>query len=357
MTAKELETKMFALDEKRMGSRNMVVDMLSEVATALDFDMTLLKSNMNKDKTYNFADADYDAFVHFMDAAKSKEGKRLRCKDYVGATGSFIEKMQDFFMMLAEHNGVDQEILDEQWLKMQVATDCEILRSYLREITTDFEEDIEKFYFRDNYNTNDIFCDDHIDGVRKYVFLSYMIGNVDAPIEEIRGVYWFYKMHYEQITFDELKLAGEYIRSLSPIQKKQYKEHIRESLHYECLIEKDDQLGEMINKWNTIEEGGGKLQDMKKQKGNLIKILERQDDYAKKIFAKITDELPAMQGKAAISLKNQYMKADKNLLNSMKEYRQYLQERKQCPMTEQNERLFEIEFRQRFGSCLCNDVV
>ena len=128
--------------------------------------------------------------------------------------------------------------------------------------------DIEKHYFVTPYTAEDALTDDYIPGTTKLVFLQFILGNIDADMSDIRGTYWFFKMKYEKKQYKDLHEAGKYLRSLSPEQFEQYKKDIYYHLEYDRTLEEDDDLAQMTDKWLKIEDGLGKLQDIKKQKKN-----------------------------------------------------------------------------------------
>lgn len=355
LTCKEIETRMYPnRDKERMGSRNIVADMLHEVARAIGFSLDLLKEDFNKNKAFQFLETDYGEIKEFIETAKSPEGKKLRCKDYKGASGYFIDQVIEFFLMLAEHNGVKQDVLKEQWIKMCVKTECETVRYCIREITDEFEEDIEKHYFVTPYMAEDAFTDDCIPGTAKLVFLQFILGNIDADISDIRGAYWFFKMKYEEKRYKDLHEAGKYLRNLSSEQFEQYKEDIHYHLEYDKALEEDDDLVQMTVKWLNVEDGLGKLQDIKKQRKKLNLILERRNLHAEKIFKRSDNQvkMPAYKQEETVSLSEQFDLAYDYVFESLREYKYYWAYRQKVPMTEDNEMMMEIEFRQRFGTAL-----
>lgn len=355
ITCKEIETRMYPnRDKERMGSRNMVADMLYEVANAIGFNMDLLKEDFNKNKSFQFLETDYEEIKEFIEAAKSIEGKKLRCKDYKGASGYFIDQVVGFFLMLAEHNGVKQDVLKEQWIKMCVQTECEIVRYCIREMTDEFEEDIEKHYFVTPYTAEDVFTDDCIPGPAKLVFLQFILGNIDADISDVRGTYWFYKMKYEKKRYEDMREVGKYLRSLSQEQLEQYKEDIHCYLECDKILEKNDDLTRMIDKWLRVEDGQGKLQDIKNQKKRLEEILTRRNLHMENIFKDRDNQvqMPDYKQEEKVSLSEQFELAYDYVSKSQKEYKSYWAYRQKVPMTEDNEMMMEIEFRQRFGTAL-----
>lgn len=355
ITCKEIETRMYPdRDKERMGSRNIVADMLHEVARAIGFNMDLLKEDFNKNKAFQFLETDYEEIKEFMEAIKSPEGKKLRCKDYKGASGYFIDQVMEFFLMLAEHNGVEQDVLREQWIKMCVQTECETVRYYIREMTDEFEEDIEKHYFVTPYTAEDALTDDYIPGTAKLVFLQFILGNIDADMSDIRGTYWFFKMTYVEKRYKDLYEAGKYLRSLSPEQLEQYKKDIYYHLEYDKVLEEDDDLAQMTDEWLKIEDGLGKLQDIKKQKKNLEMILARRNLHAENIFKCMNNQvkMPAYKQEERVSLSEQFDLAYDYVFESLREYKSYRAYRQKVPMTEDNEMMMEIKFRQRFGTAL-----
>jgi hypothetical protein len=352
MTCKEIETRMYPdRDKERIGGRNIVADMLYEVAVAIGFNMDLLKDGFNKDKNFKFLEDDYEAFQDFMEAAKSPEGKRLRCKDYKGATGIFIEQMGDFFLLLAAHNGVEPSQLREQWLKICVKTNCEGVRWCIREMTDELEEDIENRYFMTPYIAEDGFTDDNVPEIAKLVFLQFILGNIDEDMSDIRGTYWFFKMKYEENQYRELHEAGDYLRSLSAEQFDQFKKDIHDHLQYDKIIDADDELARMTDEWLKIEDGQGKLQDIKKQKKKFEQIVKRRNHHAEEIFKGMDNrvEMLAAEKKGGFSLSEQFDIAYERIFDAFKEYRSFQAYRDKVPMTEDNEKIMEIEFEQRFG--------
>lgn len=355
MTCKDIENRLYpGRDKERMGSRNLVADMLHEVADSIGFNIEFLKENFNKNKSFQFIESDYDKIKEFMEIAKSPEGKRLRCKDYAGATGYVIDKTSDFYLLLAEHNGVESAVLREQWLKICVHTKCEIIRCCIREMTDEFEEDIDNRFFVTPCTAEDGFTDDCIPEIAKFVFLEFISGNIDWDISVIRGTYWFFKMKYESMQFEEMKKAGDYLRSLSAEQMEQLKRDIHSRLKYEDTIEKDEDLVKMTEEWIKIEEGQGRLKDIKIQKKRLEKIMDRRNSYVKNMYPNIDKqiEMPEFDWEEEVSFTEQCIIAYNRIFQSYREYKSYQAYRKKNPRTDENEMLMEIEFRQRFKTNL-----
>lgn len=98
ITCKEIETRIYPnRDKERKGSRNIVADILYEVARAIGFNMDLLKEDFNKNKAFQFLETDYEEIKEFIEAAKSPEGKNFDARITKAASGYFIDQVMEFF--------------------------------------------------------------------------------------------------------------------------------------------------------------------------------------------------------------------------------------------------------------------
>lgn len=357
MTCKEVESRLYpnrSLD--RMGGKNIVSDLLYEVADSIGFKLNLLKQDFNPNKPFRFLESDYNAIEEFMRIAKTPYGKRLRCNDYKGATGPIIEQVTDFFLMLSEHNGNIQSTLFEQKLAIYLHTDFESVRFHIRQKTGAFEEDIEKNFFIIPYTSKDGATDDYISGMAQLIFLQFILRNPNLSRIHICGVYWFFKLQYEQKQAEKFHDIGKYIRSLLLEEREELRDRLVSEIKCDQAMAEDQDLQKKLDIWLNIEEGGGKLQDMRMQKKRGKEILNSINDYKEKMIkfpVSITDAPSVMNSPYPLS--KQYHEAEELLTKAQREYNTYKAFRRKVPMTSDNESILEIEFYRRFGNLLFSE--
>lgn len=354
ITGKEVENRLYPnRDRERMGSRNVFLDLLEEAADAVGFKMLWLKEDYSKDKPYVFDESDLDSISEMIDSLKGENGRRLRKKNYRNTPGWYIDEVIEFFMSLAIQNGVDDADLWEQWLGMLVTTDCEVIRDGIREMTDEFEYDIVNNFFVVPWNAKDGVQDDHIPPVARLVFLEFILGNIDMPLEDIRGTYWFFRCKYEEDQYQDFRACGEYLRGLTDDQMRQYQAYIWNYLQCESAVDADKELAEKIDFWLDVEDGNGRLQDIKRQKQLLKIICERRNQIAEKFFCSGDGRVNMpKQNETVETLSAQYDTAYQRIFTALYEYRNFHEYRLNNPVAEDDKTMLEIGFERRFGEVM-----
>ena len=279
----EVGRKIYGSRYRGRSNKNLYADLLQEVSSAMGFDLTLLKENRVKAGKYILFEEDLELHREIWEKAKSAEGKRLRCRDYVGAGGLLVDWFMNSLLYLAEKAGAAPELLQAAYLKMMTYTKNIVLRDCIRELTDEFEDDIEHRFFITEGDLEGQHCldDDYISPEGETAFLQFLIANIDEAMEDIRGTYWFFKMNFEEKEkhrlFDEI---GEF-KKKDAAEKEQFKEDMMARLSFDKAVNEDEELGALLREAVEIEEGKGRLQDNKRKKGLAQEIADRLDAHAR----------------------------------------------------------------------------
>lgn len=173
MNCKEVEEKLYGY-HRQLGDTgtNLVANMIHEVSEALGFNSVLLKENCNPSKPFFFQEDDIELLDEFMKLSKSKEGKRLRCRDYKGAGIACITEVTEILSELAQNAGVPLEWVVINELKTEEYTNQYVLRERIHSISNVFDVDLNEHFFK---------LDDEMDEIDKQIFLEFLFQNTNLP--------------------------------------------------------------------------------------------------------------------------------------------------------------------------------
>lgn len=352
MTCKDVEEKIYGYKrEPGDTGKNLVADLLKELAESIGFNLDFLKEDGNKNKPFRFQDEDIEILRWIVEAAKSKQGKRLRCHDYEGAGGEFVDSILDAFVQLAVGNGVDSAEIYCQGIKVQAYTRNISVRDCIRAMTDCFEDDINtKFFLAPDRSANGI-EDDHMDGVDRQVFLEFILSNIDEDIKDIRGIYWFFVQEKHGNEVRALRKSGDYLRQLTREQMEQFKKDILNRLEFDRALNEDEEYLESMERLSYLEDGQGKLQDQKKKKAVIVKTLDIMDRYAKEHLRPKDErvELPKIS-EDLLDAVGHYNQSYDELFRAIQQFRSMKAYRINNPVNDENETILEIGYRQRFGT-------
>lgn len=99
-------------------NKNLTEDMINELAQVINANTSLLKQEHNSYKPYSFLEEDIPLIEEIVKQAKTKNGKRLRCKDYENVDVELLQFYVESFLTLYRHNGVEESVIEEEFLKM-----------------------------------------------------------------------------------------------------------------------------------------------------------------------------------------------------------------------------------------------
>ena len=223
LTCKDVEAKIYGYDRQTGDTgKNLVADMLKEMANALGFNITLLKEDCNPNKAFRFQEEDVEIIRGIMTLSKSKAGKRLRCRDYKGAGISCVIEATNAFKLLALHAGISKTQMNLELRKMQEFTNQFVLRELIHSKTNAYDIDLAEYFFAPNSYCQD---DDNMDEVDKQVFLEFLLQNITEKPSDIRGIYWFFKQEKERVEHILFMEEVEKIKNLSPEGLNELKEY------------------------------------------------------------------------------------------------------------------------------------
>ena len=127
--------------------KNLLADMLNELADVLGFNMLLLREDYSDAKGYMIDEEDIALLAEMVDRAKSSEGKRIRCKDFSQEYADTVDFFITSFLKLAKHNSVSDNTLFEAEYTMHTHTDYVVLKRNIKMNTDKFDEDLEERFF------------------------------------------------------------------------------------------------------------------------------------------------------------------------------------------------------------------
>lgn len=332
--------------------KNLFSDLLHELSVAIGFDIGLLHEDGVKTKRFLFIESDIDDLKILEERMLSKEGKRLRCNDYEGAGAEFVWEMMYRLLTLAEHAGVEKGDLDGQYLRMMIRTDFIIIREVIRMDTDELETDIDERFFIEegDLEGNDVLEDDNMNGTAKFAFLKFIVAHYPRfGIEDIRGIYWFYKLEMHELYHNEFMEEVDYIKSLTDEEREQFAQYALERIHYDDVVSQDDERNDMLEEFMRIEKGGGKLQDIKKQKNRFISILDKDEEKAKEILKTPMPKPDNMPSKKKVDIVSDYMEKEILLEKAARNYFSFKKYRRNHPVEDKDKTILELDFEKRFG--------
>ncbi len=241
-------------------NKNQAADYFVQLAASLGFSLDLLKEDWNHNKRYSFAPQDVELINDMLDRIKSREGKRLRCRDYQGAGGEFLYRLITDILHLFRSNGVPEGIVWEQEIKMH------ILSAY----TALISEAIKQRHELKEYADSLLFLDSRVgemDGfsqMDQYVYWTYLIEHPEIDIDEALGIYWCWWGHHFDTRYEQNYSLHKQIRHLDEPEYEVYQQLIASANYFTELVESDAELQNALAAWRRINYGGGKLKDNKR---------------------------------------------------------------------------------------------
>ncbi len=336
-------------EKSKQSNKNLLSDLLNEVASAIGFDMRYLRENKSEAQGYSFQEEDIDLLEKMAEAAKSPEGKRIRCKDFSERNVDTLVFFFEAFTTLAEHNGMTEEEYVSQGFKIFDKTNFAGLKKELGEMSEELKYDLEHFYFAPNdYLENE---DDELTRGDKYMFLLYAHQGLKfVERKQLRAVYFLLKEN--RLALNN-KAMMESLHSMSDEDKNAFVDKVRHLANYDIELHEDEEYAEVLREMVHIESGNGKLQDRKKLKGlalQLSDIMDRHADghltkeeytYGEPDFKKKKLEIEDI--KAELDESTELLKDAIQFYYGIKAYRE------NNPVTPDDERIIEILYRERFG--------
>lgn len=351
LTCKNVEAIIYGYDRQPGDTgKNLVADMLKEMANAIGFNITLLKENCNPNKAFCFQEDDVEIIHEIMLLSKSKEGKRLRCRDYKGAGISCVNKVTNAYKLLALHAGISKRQVNLELRKMQEFTNQFVLRERIRSKTNNYDIDLTEHFFAPNGNCQD---DDNMDEVDKQVFLEFLLQYIDKEPSEIRGIYWFFKQEKEQVERISLMEEVEKIQNLSAESLNEFKDYLRRRIKLDQTLLDDDEYTRKADELINLLEGNGKLQDnrrLKKIEKELQSICDTHIQEAFEVDVESNSQSNSSTQYNCITddEEKRYNLSQSQLKNAITKYMQLKAYRDSVPLTVENETILEILYKQRF---------
>lgn len=332
-------------------NKNLLSDMLNELAEVLDFDMSLLREDFSNAKGYMIDETDIPLLKEMVETAKSSEGKRIRCKEFIPKYADTLYFLIEAFLKLAEHNGVSEDIRFEVQYEMNAKTDFVIFKRDVMQSTEKFDVDLERYFFAPTDFLPDE--DDELTKSDKCMFLLFMFQNWQMNVKKMRGIYCCF------VEERKSRKNDRFIKRLHEMSEKDIEKMVKSTWHqaeFENRLYEDDEYVETIKEFVKIESGGGKLQDKKKViplAKKICGIMDRNADDFMTVeeYAKGEPDF----GKVAPKTENirEALSESRDVLNeAIAFYESFKAYREKKPLTEDDERLIEICYRQRFDGVM-----
>lgn len=334
--------------KSQSSNKNLLADMLNEIAEAVGFSMLYLREDFSDAKGYLIDEEDIPLLKDMAEIAKSSSGKRIRCKDYSVEYAETIDFFIDAFLLLAAHNGVPTEMLEKMAFQMNAKTGFSGMKHDLKLIDETLYMESERYFFA----PNDFFPDedDELTDTDRFVFLQFLLAHTDEDIKLIRGIYWSFHELRESSNRDEYL---KQIHAMTDEERHQMMERVSHHLEFESRLREDEEYEDTLVEFAKIVSGQGKLQDKKKElplAKKLCKIMDRHangflttEEYA---FGepKFTKSRPVDE-----SVKQRFMESHGMLERAVEYYYSLRAYRKTHPFTSDDENMIEYFYRQRFG--------
>lgn len=327
--------------------KNLLADMLNELADVLGFNMLLLREDYSEAKGYMIDEEDISLLAEMVEKAKSSEGKRIRCKDFAKEYAEVIAFFINSFLDLARHNGVSENDLLEMEYTMHAKTDFVVMKHNIMMHTDKFDKDLEdRFFAPTDYLPNE---DDELTKSDKFMFLVYMGLYSHYDVKSMRGIYWCFVEQRQSRNHDKLI---QQLHEMSDDEKMKMVESVMHQYEFENKLDEDDEYIDTIKEFIRIESGQGKLQDKKKViplAKKLCEIMDRNaDDFmTAEEYAKGEPDFkksrPTQENiREALTESREVLSEAINFYDSFRAYRN------SHPCTDDDERIIEIFYRQRF---------
>lgn len=334
--------------KSQSSNKNLLADMLNEIAEAVGFSMLYLREDFSDAKGYLIDEEDIPLLKDMAEIAKSSSGKRIRCKDYSVEYAETIDFFIDSFLLLAAHNGVPTEMLEKMEFQMNAKTGFSGMKHDLKLLDETLYMESERYFFA----PNDFFPDedDELTDTDRFVFLQFLLAHTDEDIKLIRGIYWSFHELRESSNRDEYL---KQIHAMTDEERHQMMERVSHHLEFESRLREDEEYEDTIVEFAKIVSGQGKLKDKKKElplAKKLCKIMDRNADgfltteeyaFGEPKFAKSrpVDE----------SIGQRFTESHSMLRKAVEFYYSLRAYRKTHPLTSEDENMIEYFYRQRFG--------
>ncbi len=333
--------------KSQTSKKNLLADILNETADAVNFDMKYLREDFSEGKGYLIEEEDIELLEKMAEAAKSSDGKRIRCKDFSIEFADTVEFFKNAFLTLARHNGVSEDIIYKQEFKINARTNFVVLRRDMRMLAEAYAEDVERYFFAPNDFMPDE--DDQLTASDKFLFLIFLFQNMELEQKTVRGIYWCF---VEERQGKENQSIMNFLHSMKTEEKTEYLEKVKHQALFECKLHEDEEYTETLSDMARIEGGGGKLQDRKKRLLLALKMCEIMDRNADGYMS--TEEYAYGEPdfkkphKADEDINGELANSKALLNNAIRFYKDFEAYRKEHPYTKDDERLIEIMYQSRF---------
>lgn len=329
-------------------NKNLLADLLNELADALDFNMLLLREDYSEAKGYLIDEEDIELLAEMAEKAKSSEGKRIRCKDFALEYADTVDFFVMSFLTLARNNAVTEDALFEAEYKMCVRTNFVVIKRDLKILTDTFDADLERYFFAPTDSLPDE--DDELTKSDIFMFLVYMCQNSNMDGKTMRGVYWCF---VEERQGRNRSKFVEQLHDLTAAQKDKMVESVMHQYEFDNRLHEDEEYVDTIKEFIKIESGGGKLQDRKKVlplAKKLCAIMDRNADgfMTTEEYAKGKPDFKKARP-IEESVRENLTESRNALSEAIKYYGAFRAYRQKHPLTSDDERIIEICYKQRFG--------
>lgn len=344
-----LEFKVYG---KRTGSnRSLAADLLSELADALGTSTRFFKENCCANARYSFEEKDLTVIKKILDEAKSANGKRFRCRDYIGAGGQYIDCLIRDFIQLFQSNGVPQEVCTEEYFKMNSTTGFIALKWRVGNVNPSLKEDLHyNFFLDDEFDL--LTTDDGFSPVDQFVFLNFILEHPTLSVSDLRGIYWMMKSRLFSQSLQSNHEQIKKLQKMSSEERNRFSKDLKQQVLFNLEIDKDSKCQSAIHEWATIEMGGGKLQDNRRRKALAAAAVEAIDAVAQRYFepAVENDEKIAESPQGGLIFCELKENSEKLLRNACAEYYAWKTHRwNNPPVPNEHSTLLEHEYKARFG--------
>lgn len=331
--------------------KNLLADMLNELADVLGFNMLLLREDYSEAKGYMIDEEDIDLLAEMVEKAKSIEGKRIRCKDFAKEYADVIAFFINSFLDLARHNGVPENDLLEMEYTMHAKTDFIVMKRNIMMHTDKFDKDLEdRFFAPTDYLPDE---DDELTKSDKFMFLVYMGLYSHYDVKAMRGIYWCFVEQRQSRNHDKLIRQ---LQEMSDDEKKKMVESVKHQYEFESRLDEDEEYIDTIKEFIKIESGQGKLQDKKKViplAKKLCEIMDRNADDFMTVEEYAKGEPDFKKSHTVVeNIREALTESREILCEAVKYYDSFSAYRNSHPCTKDDESIMEYCYKQRFDEAM-----
>lgn len=333
--------------KSQSSNKNLLSDLLNEIAEAIGFNMLFLREDFSEAKGYLIDEEDIELLAEMAEKAKSSGGKRIRCKDFSLAYADTISFFMKAFLTLAKHNGIIGDELFKVKYRMLSKTDFVTMVKEINMKTEAFSEDLDWHYFLPTDLVPEE--DDQMTKSDKYVFLNFLKDHIGTDKKVVRGIYMTFK---EDRQAKENQKMVDFLHSMQSDEKHEYLEKIKHQALFEHKLQQDKEYAETLSEFARIECGGGKLQERKQiipLAKKLVNIMDRNADGYMSTEEYAYGEPDFKKPRPVDDTIMQDLDESRNLLDkSIEFYASMRAYRKNHPVTEDDETMLEYFYRMRF---------